>query len=85
MREFRYLSTDPSSPVSREQTHSAPALLSAQIPEGSVLSHQDAVGNIESIFSFSDFFFFFTAASLAMQRVCAITSPMLLLLLLLLL
>lgn len=84
MREFRYLSTDPSSPVSREQTHSAPALLSAQIPEGSVLSHQDAVGNIESIFSFSDFFFFFfTAASLAMQRVCAITSPMLLLLLLL--
>lgn len=83
MREFRYLSTDASFPVSCQQTLSAPPLLSAQIPEGSVLSHQDAVGNTETIFFFSDFFFF-TAASLAMQRVCAITSLMVLLLLLLL-
>lgn len=56
MREFRYLSTDPSFPVSCQQTLSAPPLLSAQIPEGSVLSHQDAVGNTETIFFFRFFF-----------------------------
>lgn len=45
-----HLSADPLLPVSAPCTRSAPAMLNALIPAGSVLSHQDAVGNTESIF-----------------------------------